>query len=114
MRLKLHGELAEQSIIVVPGAQTLSSPSNYLFCLSPRCCHVIFLIDRIEFLYRGLEENASLRFVRCCCVLVQEYAMDDDDRKYSNTRENVLRIYRIRVSRVTETGGSNFFTYFLV
>lgn len=64
MRLKLHGELVEQSIIVVAGAQTLSSPSNYPFCLSPCYCHVIFLIERIEFLYRGLQENASLRFVR--------------------------------------------------
>lgn len=70
MRLKLHGELAEQSIIVVRGAQTSSSPSNYLFCLSPRYCHVIFLIERIEFLYRGLVKNVSLRFVRCCRILV--------------------------------------------
>lgn len=43
-------------------------------------------------------------------------AMDDDDRsrKYSNTRENVLRIYRMHASRVTETGGANSLLIFYI
>ena len=118
MRLKLHGELAEQSIIVVRGAQTSSSPSNYLFCLSPRYCRVIFLIERIKFLYRGLVKKC-----RCLRVVAfrsmpypRDAAMDHDarSRKYSDTRENVLRMYRINVSRVTETGRANFVLIFYI
>lgn len=46
----------------------------------------------------------------------RDVAMDDDarSRKYSDTRENVLRMYRINVSRVTETGNANFVLIFYI
>lgn len=42
--------------------------------------------------------------------------MNDDagSRKYSNTRENVLRIYRLNVSRVIETDSANFLFIFRI